>query len=258
MSRWFFVGSCGAICALLLSVGSGAGASGGSAPARSILKRAESGVIRVEASGCGRLLSGTGFLLDDHHLATAEHVVAGADRILLRRGRRVVAVGTVAGADSAHDVALIQTDRPIRGHVFSLSARGPRSREGVAALGFPLGRPLTVARGTVHGSARMVGAGGRAGQALIQTDASVHEGHSGGPLLSLTDGTVLGMVDLSSADRARPLSFAVSARAAAPLLARWRRDPEAVAQEPCPSGPSAVGYPASRLPGAGSLPPAHM
>jgi S1-C subfamily serine protease len=256
MSRWLFVGSCAAVCALLALAGSGAAGRG--VPPRSVLQRAQSGVIRVEASGCGRMLSGSGFLVDDRHLATADHVVAGADRIVLRQGRRTVAVGTLAGADSAHDVALIRTDRRIRGHVFSFARRAPHLREDVAALGFPLARRLTVARGSVRGTARILAAGGRAGQELIQTDASVHNGHSGGPLVSLSDGAVLGLVDLSSVGRA-PLSFAVSARVAAPLLSRWRRDPEAVPQEPCRSP---VSYPTLRQPprlsGEASLPPGHM
>jgi serine protease Do len=257
MSRWFFVGSCAAICALLLL--GGRGAAGQRTPSPSLLERAQSGVVRVEASSCGRVLSGTGFLVDDHHVATAEHVLAGAGRIVLRQGRRVVAIGTLAGADSAHDVALIRSDRRIRGHVFSLSSRSPRVSEGVAALGFPLGRPLTVARGSAHGTARMVAAGGRAGDELIQTDAAVRQGHSGGPLLSLSDGAVLGMVDLSATGRA-PLTLAVSSRLVAPLLARWRRDPEAVPQRPCPA--ARVSYPTLRQPprlsGEASLPPGHM
>jgi serine protease Do len=257
MSRWFFMGSCAAICALLLLARPGA--AGPVAGSPSLLERAQSGVIRVETAGCGQVLAGTGFLVDDQHVATAEHVVSGADRIVLEQGGRVIGSGTIAGADRAHDVALIRSDRRIHGHVFSLAGRSPRVREGVAALGFPLGRPLTVARGSARGTVRMLAAGGRAGDALIETDAAVRQGHSGGPLLSLSDGAVLGMVDLSATGRA-PLSFAVSSRLAAPLLARWRRDPEAVPQQPCRA--SRVSYPTllqpPRLSGGASLPPGHM
>jgi S1-C subfamily serine protease len=60
----------------------------------------------------------------------------------------------------------------------------------------------------------------------------VQHGNSGGPLLAVSDGTVLGMVNLSSASGGG-LSFAVSALAVGPLLERWRSDPEAVPQKPC-------------------------
>jgi S1-C subfamily serine protease len=84
----------------------------------------------------------------------------------------------------------------------------------------------------MRGFAKLVASGGRAGQPLIQTDAAVQPGDSGGPLVSARDGSVLGFVDLSAAAPGGP-SFAVEARAARPLLARWRRDPEAVPQRRC-------------------------
>jgi S1-C subfamily serine protease len=187
----------------------------------------ESGLVRIETVSCGAKLVGTGFLVDSRHVATAEHVVAGASRIVLKRGGRVVGSGTIAGADRSRDVALIRSDRALGGHVFSLSARPPRAGERVSALGFrssPVGR--------VTGSARLLARGGRASQSLIQTDAAVRPGDSGGPLVSARDGAVLGLVDLSSATRGGP-SFAVEARASRALVARWRHDAEAVPQRRC-------------------------
>ena len=230
--RRLLVGSCAAASALLLFPGGGSSGRGAPASLADVVRRVDSGLMRVETRGCGRALSGTGFLVDSRHVATAEHVVDGALRIGLMRGGRLVGRGTIVGADAAHDLALVRTDRPIAGHVFSLSRRRPRMSEDVAALGFPLGRPLTVARGFVRGTARTVPAGGAAGQPLIQTDAAVNHGDSGAPLVSVSDGAVLGMVNLSSARAGGP-SFAVSARVAEPLFAGWRSDPEAVPQRPC-------------------------
>jgi S1-C subfamily serine protease len=189
----------------------------------------QSGLVRIETSSCGAKLVGTGFLVDSRHVATAEHVVAGATRIVLRRDGRVLGAGTIAGADRGLDVALIRSDRPVGGHVFSLSRRRARAGERVSALGF-----RSTVSGRMRGFARLVARGGRTGQPLIQTDASVRPGDSGGPLVSPRDGSVLGLVDLSSTARGGP-SFAVEARAAGPLLARWRHDPEAVPQRRCGS-----------------------
>jgi serine protease Do len=217
----------------------------------------DSGVLRVESGGCGRTMLGTGFLVDRRHLVTAAHVVAGADAIALTRDGRVVARGTILGADSATDIALIRLDNPVRGHALTLSSHMPRSGDDVFAVGYPRGEPLTVAHGAVSGAATTVPSAGVVRRPLIQTDAPVRPGESGGPLVS-ADGVVLGMVDLSSTKGGGP-SFAVSARDAAPLIARWRSDPEAVPQRPCPA-PS--GYPKLPLPsplsGATSPPPAHM
>src|SRR3954469_14911213 len=77
-----------------------------------------SGLVRVETVSCGSKLVGTGFLVDSRHVATAEHVVAGASRIVLKRGGRVVGSGTITGADRSRDVALIRSDRAVGEHVF--------------------------------------------------------------------------------------------------------------------------------------------
>jgi S1-C subfamily serine protease len=218
MSRWFFVGSCATICALPLLVpqsGSGQRVS------------PQSGLVRIETLSCGAKLIGTGFLVDGRHVATAAHVVTGATRIVLRRDGRVLGAGTIAGADRGLDVALVRSDRPIAGHVFSLSGRSPGAGERLSALGFG-----SRAEGRMRGFARLLARGGRTGRPLIQTDASVRAGDSGGPLVSSRDGSVLGLVDLNSTAQGGP-SFAVEARTAQPLLARWLHDPEAVPQRRC-------------------------
>jgi serine protease Do len=217
----------------------------------------DSGVLRVESRSCGRTMLGSGFLVDRRHLITAAHVVDRADAIALTRGGSVVARGTILGADAARDIALIKLDRAVGGHALALSKRAPKAGDDVFAVGYALGEPLTVAHGSVRGIATTVPSGRVIRRPLIQTDAPVNHGESGGPLVS-PDGAVLGMVDLSSTQGGGP-SFAVSARDAAPLIARWRRDPEAVPQRPCRA---ATGYPT--LPqlfprsGAASPPPAHM
>src|SRR5215212_7505764 len=120
MSRWL-------LCAPVLVV---AGALLLSAPgAGKRVPPPESGLVQIETSSCGAKLVGTGFLVDPRHVATAEHVVAGASRIVLKRGGRVVGSGTIAGADRSRDIALIRSDRAVGGHVFSLSARSPRTGE---------------------------------------------------------------------------------------------------------------------------------
>jgi serine protease Do len=219
----------------------------------------DSGVLRVESRSCGRTMMGTGFLVDRRHVVTAAHVVDGGTAISLSRDGGAVVHGAIVGADSARDIALIRLDKPFRGHVLTLSKRAPKAGDDVFAVGYPRGGPMTVARGSVRGIATTVPSSGLARRSLIETDAVVSHGESGGPLVSGPDGAVVGMLDLSSTAAGGP-SFAVSARDAAPLIALWRSDPEAVPQRPCraPTG----GYPTLPLPslrpGAASPPPAHM
>jgi serine protease Do len=216
-----------------------------------------SGVLRVESHSCGRTMLGSGFLVDRRHLVTAAHVVGDAGAIALRRDGRVVSQGEVVGVDSAADVALLRLDPPVDGHAFALSKRAPRDGEAVTAVGYPRDAPLVQAGGKVLGTATTVPAPGVARRSLVQSDAVVSPGESGGPLLAGRD--VVGMIDLSSAHGTGNPSFAVSSHDAAPLVSRWRRDPEAVPQRPCRV---ASGYPTLPQPsprsGAASPPPAHM
>lgn len=216
-----------------------------------------SGVLRVESRGCGRTMLGSGFLVGRRHLVTAAHVVESAGGIALRRSGRLIAHGTVAGADSARDLALIKLDRAVDGHVFALAARAAQRGEPVTAVGYPRDAPLVQAHGSVLGTATTLPSPGIARRSLIQTDAVVSPGQSGGPLLA--GRTVIGMIDLSTARGTGRPSFAVSARDVAPEISRWRRDPEAVAQRPCRA---ASRYPTLPQPSprsaAASPPPAHM
>jgi S1-C subfamily serine protease len=196
-------------------------------PSRSLA----SGVLRVESRGCGRTMLGSGFLVDRHHLVTAAHVVDSAGAIALRRSGRLVAHGALVGTDSDLDLALIELDRGVDGHAFGLSTRPPRHGDRVTAVGYPSDAPLVQAQGSVLGTATTLPSPGFAQRSLIQSDAVVSPGQSGGPLLG--GRTVVGMIDLSSARGTGHPSFALSARELAPLVSRWRADPEAVPQRPC-------------------------
>src|SRR4051812_11168697 len=180
MSRWICAAPVLVVAGVLLVSAPGAGQR---VPAPG------SGLVRIETSSCGARLVGTGFLVDSRHVATAEHVVTGATRIVLRRrDGSVLGAGTIAGADRGLDVALIRSDRAISGHVFSLSGRSPRAGERLAALSFGTAR-----HGHMRGFARLLADGGRVSQPLIQTDARVRAGDSGGPPVSPAGGSVAGV-----------------------------------------------------------------
>lgn len=244
------------LAAFLASVAAGCGGSGKApAPTTTQAKKAsaprsfadvvstvQSGVIRIETSTCTGGEIGTGILLGPRLVATVEHVVDGAQTITLKRDGQVVGHGTVIGSDSARDVALIRSDRPITGHHFKLAARAPRLGEDVAAIGFPLGLPLTVTRGSVSGLGRTIPINGINRTRLVQTDAAVNPGNSGGPLMT-DSGLVVGLVDLGT-NQANGLAFAVGAQTAGPLLRAWAGAPQAVAATSCSGGGSQQAAPA--------------
>ena len=203
-------------------------------PLARLVAKTQSGVIRIETSACGIEKIGTGFLIGPRLIATVEHVVDGATAITLKQGGRVVAAGTVIGEDQARDVALVQSSVPIAGKVLPLAARAPQLGETVAALGFPLGLPLTVTEGSVSGLGRTVPITGIRRRQMVQTDAAVNPGNSGGPLISLDTGEVVGLVDLGTT-QANGITFAVSAPVAQPLLQAWTAAPQPTLAATCPS-----------------------
>jgi S1-C subfamily serine protease len=190
-----------------------------------VVAEVRSGVVRIEAKTCDGTSIGTGFLIGRRQVATVEHVVEGARVIRLLQQGKVVATAVTIGSDKARDIALLRANRPVKGHVLEVAASAPRLGEEVAALGFPLGLPLTVTRGSVSGMNRTISIEGVKRQRLMQTDAAVNPGNSGGPLLRVKDGKVVGLIDLRRTE-VNGIAFAVSASVAGPLLAAWQKSPQ--------------------------------
>jgi S1-C subfamily serine protease len=95
----------------------------GAPPVTTLVAEDQTGVIRVNVQTCSESVVGTGFLVGRRMVATVEHVVDSAAQITLKHNGKIVGTGKVVGEDSARDVALIQTSRPIAGHIFRLADR---------------------------------------------------------------------------------------------------------------------------------------
>lgn len=206
-----------------------------------LVSTTKSGIVRITANGCGTQEVGTGFLVGRYLVATVEHVVDGATSISLTQGRKA-ATGVVVGDDPARDVALIRSNKPLSGHIFHLASRTPPLGSSVAAIGFPLGLPLTVTQGDVSGLRRTIPIDRVERRSLIQTDAAVNPGNSGGPLLSVDNGTVVGLIDLGT-NQANGIAFAVSAQVAGPLIQAWEAAPQTTPAQSCAAPPQAVTNP---------------
>lgn len=200
-----------------------------------VVSAVRSGVIRIEADTCEGTGIGTGFLVGPRLIATVEHVVDGATSVKLKRGKTTLGTATVIGEDRDRDLALLRADHVLSGHQFQLLSESPRLGQEVAAIGFPLGLPLSVSRGSVSGLKRSIPIEGITRRRLVQTDAAVNPGNSGGPLLTADTGQVVGLVDLGT-NEANGIAFAVSAQVAQPLLTAWRTAPQPVAASQCDYG----------------------
>lgn len=219
------------------TAGKSASTSGPPPSFAALYEQASDGVVRIETVSCDGDGVGTGFLLSPTLVATVEHVVDDAAAISLEVGDQRT-TGVVIGSDPARDLALVQTARPLAGHQFTLADEDPTVGSPVAAIGFPLGQPITMTQGGISGLDRSIAVDGQERPGLIQTDTPVNPGNSGGPLLSAA-GEVVGLVDALLTD-ANGIAYAVPATRAGPAFTGWRAAPRPQAAATCPGalGPS--------------------
>jgi len=154
------------------------------------------------------------FVSSDGLLMTNKHVVSDTSAdytVLLNNGTKLKA--TVVARDAANDIALLKVDGSNYPYL-KLASSAPLLGQSVIAIGNALGEfRNTVSVGVVSGLQRNITAGDPyAGDteelsSIIQTDAAINEGNSGGPLLDL-NGDVVGMNSAVATD-AQNIGFAI-------------------------------------------------
>ncbi|HSO92474.1 MAG TPA: trypsin-like peptidase domain-containing protein [Arthrobacter sp.] len=200
-----------------------------------------SGVAKINVTLCDGGGVGSGFLVKDNLVVTAAHVVKDQAEISVSVGTEIVRA-EVLGVDELADLALLRTTRPVDGHVFTFVSVPPELGEEVGALGYPLEADLTFTAGRVSGLNRQQTIGTRTVTNLIQTDAAVNPGNSGGPLVTL-EGDVAGVISSKRAwvfgtnrpdnYSAEGTAYAVDARKAALAVESWSNRTAAIAPASC-------------------------
>jgi putative serine protease PepD len=151
-----------------------------------IYRRAAPSVVEVEAAGFAGASTGSGFVIDEQgRVVTNQHVVAGAQDVTVRFANGDEADARVVGSDASTDVALLQLEGDREVTPLPLGAAGSLSvGDPVVAIGSPFGLDGTLTAGVVSGLDRDIQApDGFAIDGVIQTDAALNNGNSGGPLL---------------------------------------------------------------------------
>ena len=134
---------------------------------------------------------GSGFVIsEDGFVVTNNHVIEGADEILIEFFNGEELKATVIGTDPNTDIALlkVEADKPLS-HVAFGDSDTALVGDWVIAMGNPLGQGFSVSAGIV--SARNRALSGTYDD-YIQTDAAINRGNSGGPLFNM-DGEVIGV-----------------------------------------------------------------
>ena len=179
---------------------------------------------RVESIGSGFVIS------PDGYIATNDHVAGNATQIevLFPDGRTTEA--RLVGSDPPSDLALlkIDTDEPLPYLAFDTTA-APLVGEWVIALGNPFGlfeaTEPTVTVGVVSATDRDLSAGrnGRLYRDMIQTDAAINQGNSGGPLVNAMGGVIgVNTAIYTESGGSIGIGFAVPARKAVRILDELR------------------------------------
>jgi 2-alkenal reductase len=140
-------------------------------------------------------VSGSGlFISDKGYILTNNHVVSGMTQatIILSDGTQEKA--TIVGTDQYSDLAVLKTDGKVPAVATLGNSDVLKSGETVLAIGSPLGDfKNTVTEGVVSATGRSIDTGnGYQIEGLIQTDAAINQGNSGGPLVNLA-GEVIGI-----------------------------------------------------------------
>jgi S1-C subfamily serine protease len=172
--------------------------------ANDIYQRLRPSVVEITSTANGRFGqsegSGSGVIIDEQgFILTNYHVVSGADDIEVTLDDGSTLAATMVGNDPGNDLAVIRVDPPAGGLTAARLGDADELRVGdaVFALGNPFGLEATFTEGIVSAVGRTYspGTGTRPLRNMIQTDAAVNPGNSGGPLVNCY-GEVVGINSL--------------------------------------------------------------
>jgi len=137
--------------------------------------------------------SGSGWVYDDRHIVTNNHVIEHAHRITVKFSDETQLTAEVVGSDPPTDIAVLRI-RDGQLHPIPLATAPVQQGEIVFAFGSPFNYEFSMSQGIVSAKGREIGIlRARAGfEDFIQTDAAINRGNSGGPLTNIF-GEVVGM-----------------------------------------------------------------
>jgi S1-C subfamily serine protease len=187
----------------------------------STVQQAGPAVLHIQArSGQDRGGSGSGFLISpDGFVVTNSHVVHGAEAVRAQTPDGRESRAELIGDDPDTDLAVLRIDLPDLRHLrFADSAKVSVGQIAIA-IGNPLGLDNTVTAGIVSALGRTFPSRtGRLIDNVLQTDAALNPGNSGGPLLD-SHGQVIG-VNTAVIPAAQGISFAIGSKTAE-FIASW-------------------------------------
>lgn len=184
--------------------------------------------LQEVAAGTGFIISADGMIITNRHVVSEDNAEY---TVVLNSGKKYTA--KVLAKDTLLDIAFIQIDATGLTPLSFGDSSSIKVGQSVVAIGNALGEfSNTVSSGIVSGLGRTITATDQMGGAseqlydVIQTDASINSGNSGGPLLDLS-GNVVG-VNVAVASDANGIGFAIPSNVVVDLLKRLKTDGEII------------------------------
>lgn len=196
-----------------------------------MVERVTPSVVQIRARGQLTGGIGSGVVIDHSgHIVTNDHVVQGAVTIVVELHDGTVVAAELLGSDPSNDLAVIRARIPAESAVPAIFGDSDVVRVGepVFAIGNPFDLDFTVTSGIVSGIDRESHQhrGGRPVRGVIQTDAAVNPGNSGGPLFNAR-GEVIGIT--TAVENPAGQSFFIGIGYAVPSNTVLRYIPEMIA-----------------------------
>ena len=170
--------------------------------AAEVVARAVQSTVNVEADGCGGRHEGSGFAAGENLVATNAHVVAGAERVRVRRPDGRLLAATIVLFDPARDLALLSVPRLGQP---ALPIASPSEGTAGAVLGYPGGQDtVRVAPAIVRQESPTIGRDiynrNRTRRQVLYLASDLRPGDSGGALID-AEGRVIGVAFAIAPDR---------------------------------------------------------
>ncbi len=175
----------------------------------------------AQSLGSGFVVSADGYVVTNNHVVTPEGQGGVVESITVTLADGTEYPAKLIGKDAASDLAVLKitAGKPLPFVKFGDSSKA-RVGDWVIAIGNPFGLGGTVTQGIVSAVYRNIGSGG-AYDRYIQTDASINQGNSGGPMFDM-QGQVIGInrAIFSPSGGSVGIGFAIPAETAAPIVDR--------------------------------------
>ncbi|MBB6122355.1 Do family serine endopeptidase [Sphingobium subterraneum] len=177
---------------------------------------------QAQSLGSGFLISADGYIVTNNHVVSAGAAGASVDSITVTLTNREEYSATLVGRDPATDLAVLKIDakKPLPFVKFGDSTHA-RVGDWVVAIGNPYALSGTVTAGIISAVHRSTGG---TYDRFIQTDASINQGNSGGPMFDM-NGNVIGINSqiLSPSGGNVGIGFAIPAEQAIPIIDTLRK-----------------------------------